>query len=661
MDLNEVYKNSGLGKWFHGESANKTPGWDRYNSEGKLVGECGDAKKGDSYSACLSKQKAQKLGKEGIASFVERKRAAQSEAGRGEKGTGGKGQKPINVDTGASKMDECVECNEELELINEGKNKPNDSEKWSACKSAAKSKFDVYPSAYANAWAAKCYKKKGGTWRSVKEEVQQLTRQNIISNLLETKMKDGPGKTSQRPKSWDKGTKSGSEKRKMREQGKREARDMNEEAEAFDPKTLDAASKRPFVKLGHGDNEKKYTASEYYAHLISQKIPHDMAVEHTNLSFGMDDGSSRMRNRSGGDYVNLRDPNTGQRRRIAGHDAYDAMKDGFYESIQQRLEKSLLEGWPDRESQRQHAPHELAVPDNIADYEGEEKLPHDAVHAEHFEDAIKTLKSTEDVSHGKNLVMRGAIGAALGRASMGNSKDPTLRHVVSILRGTQDALDTHFKQKQSESDIPFEEAVQYGLIPVEDAIVILKTITEASFEDYQNEWKRAEDASHPDIPRGMQLSKLAGMFNKVVKKKTGEYKDRIKQTLSNDMKIRDVSGTTPVRLNKQQSSFASGMGRSEAERQVPEYKALERRVNLAGAVYSKQADVSSAENEKFVSGLKSTLKAKGLSGKVKVRVDRETGKYHVTDASGQTHMVDHYVFANTDTGLILESYYEIRK
>ncbi len=35
------------------------------------------------------------------------------------------------------------------------KNCPTDPEKWSASKSAAKSKFDVYPSAYANGWAAK--------------------------------------------------------------------------------------------------------------------------------------------------------------------------------------------------------------------------------------------------------------------------------------------------------------------------------------------------------------------------------------------------------------------------------------------------------------------------------------------------------------------------
>ena len=36
---------------------------------------------------------------------------------------------------------------------------------WSKAKSLAKSKFDVYPSAYANGWAAKWYKSKGGGWK----------------------------------------------------------------------------------------------------------------------------------------------------------------------------------------------------------------------------------------------------------------------------------------------------------------------------------------------------------------------------------------------------------------------------------------------------------------------------------------------------------------
>lgn len=44
-------------------------------------------------------------------------------------------------------------------------NKPNNPTLWSKAKSLARSKFDVYPSAYANGWAAKWYKSKGGTWR----------------------------------------------------------------------------------------------------------------------------------------------------------------------------------------------------------------------------------------------------------------------------------------------------------------------------------------------------------------------------------------------------------------------------------------------------------------------------------------------------------------
>ncbi len=42
---------------------------------------------------------------------------------------------------------------------------PTNPALWSKAKAAAKRKFDVYPSAYANAWAAKKYKSEGGRWR----------------------------------------------------------------------------------------------------------------------------------------------------------------------------------------------------------------------------------------------------------------------------------------------------------------------------------------------------------------------------------------------------------------------------------------------------------------------------------------------------------------
>ena len=45
------------------------------------------------------------------------------------------------------------------------KNTPTNPSKWSYYKSQAKKKFDVYPSAYANAWAAKKYKAAGGGWK----------------------------------------------------------------------------------------------------------------------------------------------------------------------------------------------------------------------------------------------------------------------------------------------------------------------------------------------------------------------------------------------------------------------------------------------------------------------------------------------------------------
>jgi hypothetical protein len=58
---------------------------------------------------------------------------------------------------------------EKLNLFLEN-NCPTDPGKWAASKAAAKRKFDVYPSAYANGWASKNYKSKGGGWRKCKNE-----------------------------------------------------------------------------------------------------------------------------------------------------------------------------------------------------------------------------------------------------------------------------------------------------------------------------------------------------------------------------------------------------------------------------------------------------------------------------------------------------------
>ena len=157
-DVNEVYKDSGLGDWFGkgGGGGKEEGGWDRYNTAGERIGKCGDAKKGAAYSACLSAEKAKQLGKQGIAEFVKRKRAAQKKAG--DKAKGGeskKGQKPVMVKTGAKGLDKKNESLMSFECLFQRGETSLSSRSMEESHAKAKAKFDVYKSAYANAWASK--------------------------------------------------------------------------------------------------------------------------------------------------------------------------------------------------------------------------------------------------------------------------------------------------------------------------------------------------------------------------------------------------------------------------------------------------------------------------------------------------------------------------
>ena len=69
----------------------------------------------------------------------------------------------------AGNLTESISLDEVIntELLLE-KNVPTNKALWSRAKAAARAKFDVYPSAYANAWASKWYKSKGGGWRKTK-------------------------------------------------------------------------------------------------------------------------------------------------------------------------------------------------------------------------------------------------------------------------------------------------------------------------------------------------------------------------------------------------------------------------------------------------------------------------------------------------------------
>jgi hypothetical protein len=183
---------------------------------------CGTSGKKSGYAKCVPAAKAAGMSKKEKESATRRKRAAQNDAGRGGKDSKGQGKAPINVSTKpkneewSDKYKSSIDCNnpkgfsqkahcagkkknenmnieEKLNLFLE-KNCPTDPAKWSASKSAAKSKFDVYPSAYANGWAAKNYKGKGGGWKKCNEGEANALCEDCWDGYKQVGMKDKGGR-----------------------------------------------------------------------------------------------------------------------------------------------------------------------------------------------------------------------------------------------------------------------------------------------------------------------------------------------------------------------------------------------------------------------------------------------------------------------------------
>jgi len=159
QELDSHITREDLRKWF--SKTDPEGDWKRINSKGEVAGPCA-REPGEPKPKCMSKEKRAELSKSERAAAVATKRKHDPVADRA-----GKGGKPINVSNyGKGKL------GEETEQIDE-KNKPTNPALWSRAKSMARSKFDVYPSAYANGWASKWYKSKGGGWKSVSEDTVQ--------------------------------------------------------------------------------------------------------------------------------------------------------------------------------------------------------------------------------------------------------------------------------------------------------------------------------------------------------------------------------------------------------------------------------------------------------------------------------------------------------
>ena len=206
--------------------------WVRMDTKGNIKGDCA-REPGEGKPKCLPLAKARSMDKEDRATAARRKRREDPVADRE-----GKGSKPINVATEEISTSELIKnsqskrgapgtlkakiegpltlakvrslknrpnattldkkqanfyINMQSEQHLEEKNTPTNPSLWARAKSLAKSKFDVYPSAYANGWAAKWYKGKGGGWKSINESDKPLSRLEGTTSLANTYSKDTPG------------------------------------------------------------------------------------------------------------------------------------------------------------------------------------------------------------------------------------------------------------------------------------------------------------------------------------------------------------------------------------------------------------------------------------------------------------------------------------
>ena len=182
--------------------------WIRISASGKILGACGDRKEGEGKPKCLPLAKAKSMSKEDLKSAVARKREqdpkverkgeakfvstfkeelSDEEIENAKKLLTGKQPEPK---PGSPSVEIYLKMLKGLEAHNNNhkgpvlvkdeylieKNEPTNPKLWSQAKSLAKKKFKIYPSAYANLWASKWYKKRGGGWKTLKEERQSTMK-----------------------------------------------------------------------------------------------------------------------------------------------------------------------------------------------------------------------------------------------------------------------------------------------------------------------------------------------------------------------------------------------------------------------------------------------------------------------------------------------------
>jgi hypothetical protein len=333
------------------------------------------------------------------------------------------------------------------------------------------------------------------------ENIKKVVKESIVQNFMEAAKFARRGAEKQRPKSWSKGTKSGSDKRKMREQGKRDASEMQEGVSPFKRWELQQELKheddpnfernmRQDAELARMDQNAKWSmqrllpvyekhgmAEEHagrtdqygfpsYGHAITHPnftaFAKDFIAFHTaeNKKHWAEKGKASsfhwpaiLRAKEGLESLKRHDEYNAKQRGEQGEQSTGDLSEMYYNRLKEETNDiprhAKVSGEEIYGAMDPHAEYRNQLPGNHPDN----------VRAEHRGNAMKELEQitqrTGDQSHANSTVARGAIAAALAHMRLSNSNDPTLRHIESILNGHQDAFDDHFKLSQQKSDVPF--------------------------------------------------------------------------------------------------------------------------------------------------------------------------------------------------------------
>lgn len=145
MNLHDLWgqpTNEDLRKWFREK-------WVRFGPDGKIRGDCARGSESEGKPKCLPQSKAHALGKKGRASAAAKKRREDPNPER---------RGPAKNVATRVQEEQCPECGGAIfpdTMLNE---------KQDACYYKVKSRYKVWPSAYASGALVQCRKKGAANW-----------------------------------------------------------------------------------------------------------------------------------------------------------------------------------------------------------------------------------------------------------------------------------------------------------------------------------------------------------------------------------------------------------------------------------------------------------------------------------------------------------------